>query len=165
MSNFPTLRLAVLTGLIGLKDQLDTLNDPACPYDADTKEALITLLAPKVIEKIVEKEVQVEAKTGRGRPTKDIKLDADDQKLILDEIRASIQGLNNVEVSDTMDVREKLALYKTKGDQLERMLKLAERHTTVQKMGEFQEKVIAILNDLVSEADREQFMKRMEPFR
>jgi len=165
MSNFPPLRLAVLTGLIGLKDQLDTLNQPDCPYEPDVKDALVTLLAPKVIEKIVEKEVQVEAKTGRGRPTKDIKLDAEDQKLILDEIRASIDGLNKVEVSDTMDVREKLALYKTKGDQLERMLKLAERHTTVQKMGEFQEQVIRILDDLVSEADRETFMKRLEPYR
>jgi predicted ArsR family transcriptional regulator len=165
MSNFPPLRLAVLTGLIGLKSQLDTLENPDCPYDDETKLALAELLAPKVIEKIVEKEVQVESKNGRGRPTKDIRLSAEDEQLVLDEIRATIKSLNDLDATDGMDVREKLALLKTKGDQLERMLKLAERHTTVQKMGEFQEQVIKILDDLVSEADREQFMKRLEPYR
>lgn len=164
MSNFPPLRMAVLTGLIGLKSQLDTLADPACPYDEETKTALMELLAPKVIEKIVEKEVP-QAGAGRGRPTKDIRLSDEDQQLVLDEIRATIESLNTLEATDGMDVREKLALLKTKGDQLERMLKLAERHTTVQKMGEFQEQVIRILDDLVSEADRENFMKRLEPYR
>lgn len=165
MSNFPPLRMAVLTGLIGLKTQLDTLADEACPYDDETKQALLELLAPKVVEKIVEKEVQVESKASRGRPSKDVRLSEEDQQMVLDEIKKTITDLNAVEITEGMDVREKIALFKTKGDQLERMLKMLERHTTVQRMGEFQEQVIRILDDLVSEADRENFMKRLEPFR
>jgi hypothetical protein len=165
MTNFPPLRLAVLTGLITVKNQLDSLNDPACPYDEETKAALLELLAPKVIEKVVEKEVPVEAKNGRGRPSKDIRLSQEDQLMVLDEIKKTISDLNAVEITDGMDVREKIALFKTKGDQLERMLKMLERHTTVQRMGEFQETVIRILDDLVTEADRENFMKRLEPHR
>jgi len=165
MSNFPPLRLAVLTGLIGLKNNLDSLNEDSCTYDEETKQALLDLLAPKVIEKIVEKEVPVEAKNGRGRPSKDIRLSEEDQQMVLDEIKKTITDLNAVEITDGMDVREKIALFKTKGDQLERMLKMLERHTTVQRMGEFQETVIRILDDLVTEADRENFMKRLEPHR
>ena len=165
MSNFPPLRLAVLSGLVGLKNQLDTLNDPDCPYDEETKSVLLDLLAPKVIEKIVEKEVPVEAKTGRGRPSKDIRLSSEDQQMVLDEIKQTIKDLNEVGSGTGLAVNEKIQIAKTKGDQLERLLKMLERHSTVQRMGEFQETVIRILDELVSEADREQFMKRLEPYR
>jgi len=165
MSNFPPLRMAVLTGLIGLKNQLDTLALPECPYDEETKNALLELLAPKVVEKIIEKEVLTEAKAGRGRPSKDIRLSDEDQQMVLDEIKQTIKDLNDVGSGTGLQVNEKIQIAKTKGDQLERLLKMLERHTTVQRVGEFQETVIRILDDLVSEKDKEIFMKRLEPFR
>lgn len=164
MSNFPPLRMAVLTGLIGLKNQLETLEAPDCPYDDETKQTLLDLLAPKVVEKVVEKEVP-QAGAGRGRPTKDIQLDADDQKKVLDEIKATIEALNAMGSGEGLPTNERIQIAKTKSSLLDQLLKMMERHTTVQRVQGFQETVIGILNDLVSEADREIFMKRLEPFR
>ena len=164
MSNFPPLRLAVLSGLIGLKDQLDTLDEPTCPYDDETKQALRDLLAPKIVEKVVEKEVP-QAGAGRGRPTKDIKLDAEDQKKVLDEIKSTIEVLNAMGSGEGLPTNERIQIAKTKSGLLDQQLKMMERHTTVQKMEAFKETVIGILNDLVSESDREIFLKRVEPFR
>jgi predicted ArsR family transcriptional regulator len=166
MSNFPPLRSAVLSGLLDIKrNGLDQLNDPSCPYDGPTKEALLELLAPKIVEKIVEKEVQVEAKAGRGRPSKDIRLSDEDQEMVLTEIKNTLTNLNKIGDGTGLQVNEKIQIAKTKGDQLERLLKMLERHTTVQKMEEFKEDVIKILDELVTEDDREQFMKRLEKYR
>lgn len=167
MASFPPLRLAVLTGLSHVKNNLDTLNQPDCPYDEETKALLLDLLAPKVVEKVVEKEVHV---TGgaRGRPSKDIQLSEEDQQLILDELRSTLADLNKLggdSDTATMDVRERIQIAKTKGDQIERLLKMLERHTTAQRMQHFKDEVIRILDDLVPEEGRETFMKRIEPFR
>jgi hypothetical protein len=42
---------------------------------------------------------------------------------------------------------------------------MRERNVTAQKMEEFIETVISIVDDLVPEADREVFLKRLEPYR
>lgn len=158
--------MAVLTGLVGLKSQLDSLNDPSCPYDEETKLVLLDLLAPKVVEKVVEKEVQVAAKNGRGRPTKDIQLSDEDQQKVLDEIKATIEDLNSMGTGETaLPTNERIQIAKTKTGLLDQLLKMIERHTTTQRMEAFKEEVIRILDDLVTEADREVFMKRLEPFR
>jgi len=164
MSNFPPLRLAVLTGLVGLKNNLDSLNEDSCPYDEETKQALLDLLAPKVIEKIVEKEVP-QAGAGRGRPSKDVKLGEEDQKMVLDEVKATIEALNAMGSGEGLPTNERIQIAKTKSGLLDQLLKMMERHTTVQRMESFKEEVIKILDDLVTEADRETFMKRLEPFR
>lgn len=165
MHNFPPLRLAVLTGLISLQDQLAALDEPDCPYDDETKDALRRLLAPRIVEKVVEKEVIVEAKSGRGRPTKDVKLDADDQRKVLEEIQSTIKDLNEMGSGQGLQTNERIQIAKTKTGLLDALLKMMERHTTVAKMEGFKEEVIKILDDLVSEADRELFLKRIEPLR
>jgi hypothetical protein len=159
--------MAVLTGLIGLKNQLETLNEPACPYDEETKQALLDLLAPKVVEKVVEKEVVVEAKAGRGRPSKDIRLSDEDQQLVLDEIKSTLKSLNELGTgeNESLDTKERIAIAKTKGDQLERLLKMLERFTGAERVQKFMDDVIRILDDLVPEKDREIFQKRLEPYR
>lgn len=163
MSNFPPLRLAVLTGLLGLKDQLETLDQPECPYDPQTKQALRDLLEPRTVEKVVEKVVGGD-KNARGRPTKDVQLNEKDQKMVLDEIKATIESLNDMK-GDTLPTNERIQIAKTKSSLLDQLLKMMERHTTVMKMEGFKEEVIGILDDLVSESDRELFQSRLEPFR
>lgn len=165
MSNFPPLRIAVLTGLVGLKNNLDSLTDENCPYDEETKQALLDLLAPKVVEKIVEKEVPQAGGAGRGRPSKDIRLAEEDQQKVLDEIKATIESLNAMGSGEGLPTNERIQIAKTKSGLLDQLLKMMERHTTVQRMESFKEEVIKILDDLVTEADRETFMKRLEPFR
>ena len=166
MANFPPLRAAVLTALVGLKDHLDSLDDASCPYDPETKAMLRDILAPKIVEKVVEKEVQVEAKRGQGRPSKDIHLSEEDQELVLAEIKTTMTDLRNMGTGDQqLDTATRIQIAKTKTGLLDTLLKMMERHTTVQKMESFKEQVIAILDDLVDEKGRETFLKRVEPLR
>jgi hypothetical protein len=164
MSSFPPLRLAVLTGLIGLKNHLDTLDDPSCPYDEETKTALRDLLAPKEVQVVIEKEVQVEAKAGRGRPSKDVKLSSEDQEMVLNEIKAMVENLKNWS-TENLETAQKIQIAKTKTNLLDQLLKMMERHTTTAKMSAFVEQVVVLCDELMSEADYEIFMKRLEPYR
>jgi hypothetical protein len=165
MTSYPPLRLAVLTGLLDIKANLGLLDAADNPYDPETTEVLKKLLAPTVVEKIVEKEVHVEAKAGRGRPTKDIKLSEEDQKTITDEIKNLITELKDMGTGEALQTSERIQITKTKANLLDQLLKMRERNTSAQKTEEFMETVIKILEDFVSEADREQFLRRLEPYR
>lgn len=160
MSNFPPLRLAVLTALVDIKDNLDKLDES--PYDDDIKETLRKLLAPTVVESVVTKEVPV---TGvRGRPSKDIQLSSEDQAKLLKDIKDTLTSLDGM-LQVNMPTNEKIQVAKTKTQLLDQLLKMVERHTTAQKVEAFKEEVIKVLEDLVEEKDREIFLRRMEPFR
>lgn len=167
MSTYPPLRIPVLQGLIAIRQQLDAdpdfLNKDECPYDGDLKKVLVDLCAVREKEVVVEREVPVTGQ--RGRPSKDIKLDADDQKKILTEIKSTIDSLNTMQMNANLQTGELIQIAKTKTGLLDQLLKMMERHTTVAKTEEFKENVIGILNDLVSEADREIFQQRMGAFR
>jgi hypothetical protein len=165
MTSYPPLRLAVLTGLLDIKDNLAILDDAQSPYDAETTAILKKLLAPVVVEKVVEKEVHVEAKVGRGRPSKDIKLSEEDQKKITQEINDLMRALNDMGTGEGLETRDRIQITKTKANLLDQLLKMRERNTTAQKMEEFMENVIKILEEFVSDADREQFLRRLEPYR
>lgn len=166
MNKFPPLRMAVLTGLVELKGTIDTLNDPDCPYDDETKATLRQLLAPEIKEVIVEKEVQAPAeKRGRGRPSKDIELSQEDKELVNKEIKSLIEALNAMGTGEGLAMNERIQLTKTKAGLVDQMLKMRERNVTAQRMEEFKEQVIKILDELVSEKDRDIFLKRLEPFR
>jgi predicted ArsR family transcriptional regulator len=165
MSSFPPLRLAVLTGLLAIKDNLAMLDQPDSPYDEETTSVLKKLLSPTVVEKIVEKEVPVETKAGRGRPSKDIRLSEEDQQTLTKELRELVDALNTMGTGEGLETKERIAITKTKASVLDQILKMRERNTSAQKVEEFMETVIKMLEDFVSEADREQFLKRMEPYR
>jgi hypothetical protein len=162
---YPQLRLAVLTGLNTLKDNLAMLDAPECPYDKEVVDLLKKLLAPEIKEVVVEKEVQVEAKVGRGRPSKDIKLSEEDQQKLTTEIRDLMTALNEMGTGEGLETRDRLAITKTKANLVDQLLKMRERNTTAQRMEEFMEVVIGIVADVGSEKDREIFLRKLEPYR
>lgn len=165
MNSFPPLRLAVLQGLVHLQDNVEALDDAACPYDNETKDVLRKLLAPRVVEKIVEKEVGG-GSAGRGRPSKDVKLDEESQKEVLSSIQKTLKDLEEMDVGDKgLETSARIQIAKTKTNLLDQLLKMMERHTAVVRLESFKETVIGVLEDLVTEADREIFLKRIEPFR
>lgn len=160
MSNFPPLRLAVLTALVDIKDNLEKLDES--PYDEETRGLLRKLLAPTIVENVITKEVPV---TGtRGRPSKDIQLSAEDQAKLLKDIKDTLVSLDSM-MQVNMPTSEKIQVAKTKTALLDQLLKMIERHTTAQKVESFKETVVGILEDLVEEKDREIFLRRMEDFR
>lgn len=160
---YPPLRMAVLTGLVDLKANLASLDAEDCPYDAETVGVLKDLLAPKTIERVVEKEGPVGG-PGRGRPSKDIRLSEEDQNKVLTDIKATIASLDGM-LDVNMQTSEKIQVAKTKSALLDQLLKMMERHTTVQKVEQFKETVIRIMDDLLDEQGREIMMKRIEPLR
>jgi predicted ArsR family transcriptional regulator len=165
MSNFPPLRMAVLHGLVDLKANLKSLDDPSCPYDEETKKTLRDLLAPIEVERVVEKEIIVEAKRGRGRPSKDVELSDEDKELLTKELTSLVEDLRNMGSGEGLETSERVQITRIKANVLDQILKMRERNTSAQKVEEFKETVINILNDLVSEKDREIFLRRLEPYR
>lgn len=165
MTSYPPLRLAVLTGLLSIKENLGMLDDADSPYDAETTEVLKKLLAPSVVEKIVEKEVPVEPKAGRGRPSKDVRLSEEDQQTLTKEIHDLVKALNTMGTGEGLETRERIQITKTKASLLDQLLKMRERNTTASRVEEFMEVTIKILEDFATEENREQFLKRLEPYR
>lgn len=166
MSSYPPLRAAVLTGLLTIKENLDILDSAESPYDKETTDILKRLLAPEIKEVVTIKEVQVEAKSGRGRPSKDVRLSEEDQEKLTKEIRSLIDDLNNMGTGDTtLPTGERIQITKAKTNLVDQLLKMRERNVTAQKMEAFQETVIEILDAVVDEEGRELFLKKMEPYR
>lgn len=165
MTSYPPLRLAVLTGLLSIKENLELLDAEDSPYDAETTEVLRKLLAPSIKEVIVEKEVPVEGKVGRGRPSKDVKLSAEDQAALTKEIHDLVGALNSMGTGEGLETRERIQITKTKAGLLDQLLKMRERNTTAARVEEFMEVTIKILEDFATEENREVFLKRLEPYR
>lgn len=165
MNSYPPLRLAVLTGLLTIKENLGILDSSESPYDKETTDVLKKLLAPEVKEVVTIKEVQVEAKTGRGRPSKDVRLSEEDQEKLTNEIRELITALNDMGSGEGLPTNERIQITKTKANLVDQLLKMRERNTTAQRMEAFMETTIEILDSVVDEAGREIFLKKLEPYR
>jgi hypothetical protein len=167
MSNYPPLRLAALNQLVDLKNSMRTdpeyLTHEDCPYDNETKDLLRDLLAATTVEVAVEKIIQGEGR-GRGRPSKEIRLGEDDQKIILEGIKTTLKELDDMAKS-AVETSEKIQVAKTRTSLLDQLLKMQERHTAIGEVGKFIDSVIGLLDDLVDEKGRETMMARLEPFR
>ena len=175
MDTFPTLRLGVLQGLLVLRHEINTnpgfLRHKDCPYDSDTVVALEKIFEERIVEKIVEREIIKDASSSRGRPSeKSVKLTEADQALIENsalELLIQLQslGLNDKGDDIALDTHTKIQIVKAKAALIEQIVKLRERFYNVKRVSEFQSTVMSMLDDLVSEADRSEFLKRLEPFR
>ena len=166
--HFPPLRAALLQSLITIKEQYDADPDflSSSPYDNEAKAVLAKLFTPKVVETVKEIEVVKEVKAGRGRPSKDVGLNAEDQDSVISEIRDLIKQLNELDAGDKqLDTGERVKIINTKSNLIERLLKMQERVFNAKRMGDFMVSVMGLLDDLVSEKDRHVFLKRLEPFR
>lgn len=173
MSNYPPLRLAALNQLASLQTQMEAdpefLEHEDCPYDGETKELLSKLLKPRTVEVPVEKVVSSGSggveKAGRGRPSKDIKLSDEDQQKILDNIKETIEGLNDLAKKEGLETNEAIQIAKTRTSLVDQLLKMQERYFSVTRNQKFIEDVIGILNDVGSEEMREAVQSRLEQFR
>lgn len=169
MQIFPTLRLAVVQGLLDLKRQYDAdplfLRVPECPYDVETVEMLEKILTSRTVEveKIVEKIVEVEAKVDKAERRE--RLTEDEQELVDKTVGDMLKDLNKLgEGEKGLDTQTKIQIIKAKATLIDQMLKMHERVMNVKRVANFQTVVISILDDLVSEADRDIFLQRLEPY-
>lgn len=163
---YPTLRVTVLQGLRDLKEQFE--NDPSvlkadnCPYDPETIAVLTRILAPKIVTKTVEVQVEAPSEVGKARSG----LLTDDESNLVDQtIGELLKQLNELgEGEMNLDTQTKIAIIKAKATLIDQMLKSHERVMNVKRIAEFQSIVIGILDDYVGEADRGAFLKRIEVY-
>lgn len=172
--NYPTLRLGVLQGLAGLKASVDAdpdyLRKPDCPYDEDTIDLLDKLFKAREIEVIKEVVVEKPSRGQVGRPSKKAELTDDDAVELEGEAKELLNDLRRLGKTSEgalkdLDTATKLSIIKTQTQLLEKLVSIRERFTSVRKVVEFQRTVVAILDDLVAEDMRDEFLKRLEPYR
>lgn len=167
--SYPPLRMQVLSALLELKDGViadpEFLDSPDIPYDGEILTTLKKILAPTVRTVTIDNTPKAPA-AGRGRPTKDVVLGEEDQAKIRDHLEKLIKELDDMGEGDvSMPTNEKLQVIRLKTNLSEQLLKQQERAFNVKRMSQFKEVVVGILDDLVSEKDREVFLKRLEPYR
>lgn len=169
---YPTINLGALASLTTIKQQSeaheDYLDREECPYDEDTRDTLRRLLLKevvveeKVIERIVEKVVEKPVPDGkRGPRTKDGPDVSEVQKEV-DELR---QELRQLKIDGKgLQVGDKIQIIKTRAGLIEKMAAMSERVVNIKRMSNFQSAVLGILDDLMNDDQRQEFMRRMEPY-
>jgi hypothetical protein len=140
---YPTLTDAALVPFRALEVQLDKFPDlfdrPDCPY-------------PPHIRTVVQRLCGVTAEA----PT------AYDDESLESEIVSLYNELKRVGLNVTgVDAKEKIALLKTSGDLLTKMVQLRERQINVREMGAFQRLVIQFMEESMTPAQRNEFIEKM----
>ena len=169
MLTYPTLRLNLLQPLLDLRAAFE--DDPgvlgeACPYDPDTVRILIDLF--RVPAAVVEERTVETREGGVGRPKGKPALSqlreqtqaAAEGELIT--LRAELDTLRKEALKMPIDVR--VSVIKTSLGLVEKLTLLADRHTNIKKMTQYQAVVISILDDLIEPDARTVFMARLGPY-
>lgn len=160
---YPTLRVTVLQGLRDLKEMFE--NDPAvlkdgnCPYDPDTIAILTRILTPKIVR------VEVPVETAAPAVKQVGLLNGEDSETVEITIMSMLKELRELgEGEKTLDTQTKVAIIKAKATLIDQVMKQHERIMNIKRIANFQAVVFSVLDDFVSEADRQAYIKRMEPY-
>lgn len=167
MSTHPTLRLGLLQTMLDLKrtyaadDALFEQSD--CPYDHETKQVLKEILDISVQTVEVVKLVHAEPKAGKkgGITDEDVGVVEEELRLCLTEIRTLNKETEGVAKVDDETL---LKVIKAKAGLIEQIVKLRERVMNVRRQSEYESVVMGILEELVNEDDRAEFLRRLEPY-
>lgn len=161
--SYPTLRVQVLQGLVDLKEHFEAdpsvLRQGDCPYDPDTIAALTRILSPKIIREVVEVAPAPEQEKMRG------KLSGEEQELIETTISDLLKQLNTLGEGETgLDTQTKIQIIKAKATLIDQLLKMHERIMNVKRTAAFHGVVLSILDDYISESDRQLILRRVEAY-
>jgi hypothetical protein len=121
-----------------LKEAPGLLDMPECPYSNEMKQFIRKL-----------------AGAGNGKTVETADLEEEARQLY-DELTEFGQELT------TDDVSERMAWFRTRTNLLEKILSIKERTRTLKQMGEFEERVIGILEDVMTADQRTEVMARLK---
>lgn len=176
---YPNLNLGALASLATIRSQMDAHEDylthEDCPYEETTREQLAQLLAvrtvevpvEKIVERIVEKKVEVvgqaaESAGKRGPKAKTSGVDLDGVAKEIQSIRDELKELKLN--SKALQTADKIQIIKTRAALIEKLISMDEKTSNQRKSAHFMSIVLTILDDLVPEERRQEFMRRVEPF-
>lgn len=176
---YPPLNIGVLASMTAIRHQLELHPDyfdlPECPYTGDTLENVKAIFASREIEKIVEVEkiverrIEVAAMAAEGGGKRGAKPKAKASGVAIDDVATEITAIRD-ELKDmklnskALQTGDRIQMLKMRAALVEKLLVMAERVQSVKRMSNFQSTVMGILDDLVDEEIRQEFMKRIEPF-
>lgn len=176
---YPKIDLTTVAALRTLHQQFKLhdgyLENPDCPYDKDTAQTLAKIMSPEVVEveKVVEKVVERKSKIaeraaeGGGVGPKKIKLKTSgvDQDGVSQEIQDLRKELQQLKIdSKGLQTSDKIQIIKTRAGLVEKLVAMDERIHNLKRHSLFQSTVMAILDDLIDEERRKEFLKRIQPF-
>ena len=176
---YPTVDLGSLAAFSTIASQLLLHEDylgAECPYTDDVREQLDKMFAPKVVEreKVVEVEKIIEMKAeraeqsaqggGAGRKLK-VKTSGVDLEGVSGEIQGLRQELQQLKIdSKGLQTSDKIQIIKTRAALVEKLVAMDERTNNLKKTSQFQTTILSILDDLIPEDRRLEFIKRVHPF-
>lgn len=176
---YPNLNLGALASLMTLRQQMEVhpnyLTLPECPYEEDTVEQIERIMAPQIIEKeviverevIVEKRIEVAAKAadGGGKRGPKQKSPGVDVDAVAQEIQDIRQELKQLKIDGkALQTADKIQIIKTRATLVEKLISMNEKVTNQRQMSLFMSTVMTILDDLVEEEGRQEFMRRLETY-
>ena len=176
---YPTLSSGAIQAILTLRkafeENPDFLDHEDCPYDDIMKTDIRTLCAvkvvekivqvPQIVEKIVEKEVRIkDAAAGggkRGPKLRDVGKDVEKELLdLIEDLKALKLDSNDKDLKTS----DRVAMIKVRAALIEKMTTLRQASSGIRRVGEFMSTVLSILDDMMSDDQRQQFMNRIETF-
>lgn len=149
MRFYPDLSQKTLAPLRVVQEQLRLnptyLDADECPYDANVKE-LLKLLAP----------------SSSDSPSSFLRRSGSKHQILEDETQAlylEIRDFGQKLKAD--DVTERMSYYRTRTALLEKLISLTERATSMKAVGQFQEIVLGIFEDMLTPDQRAEAMERL----
>jgi hypothetical protein len=128
-----------------LKEHPDALSRPDCPYPAHIRTFLARILDRK-LEKVAVVEVEM------------------DLEQLGIEISALYQDIRETLKVEIADPKDKVAVIKTGTEQLNRLIGLREKVMNLREMSEFQRAVMEVLEQVVTPAQRSEFVERLAKY-
>lgn len=175
---YPFISTDVINALTTLSEQIiayeDFLDRPECPYDPITKEMLRRMIRVKAevpvapdqskitTRRIETAEMAVSEGSKRGRKLKDGGVIIDDVAKEIEAIRAELQQLKLD--STKLPTNEKIQIIKTRAALVEKLIAMSERCINIKTQSRFMTTVMGLLDDLVPNDERLEFIRRLEPF-
>lgn len=172
---YPIIPSGAIQGLLAIRRSLeenpDYFEHEDCEYDEQLIADLKTLTAvkiveqrvevPQIVERIIEKEVPAKRTGKRGPKINDPSKDIEKE---LKEITEDLRALKVDGKDEDMKTADRVKIITTRANLLEKMSTLRQQATNIRKVSEFMSTVLSILDDMMNEDDRQQFMKRIEAF-
>lgn len=157
---YPTFDLEEFEKLLDLL--LEIVNEPAYldpaqwPYGTKLREKARNIIEVREVTK------SEQTKNPVGRPSKKTALPIDEVEKEIDEIRKEIGQLKLD--AKGLETADRIQIIKTRAALVEKIIAMKERVTGLKKMQAFMAVVTGILEDVMEQSQREEVIKRLEPY-
>lgn len=163
MDKYPTLSMSELTKLKTVLTNAEQnpkyLDGRICPYDADVRE-LLKSLVPNPIVSATTEPVSLGRKKA-GAPRKSV-ISMGELEKEFDDLRKEIQTLKND--AKGLEPHERIQVVKTRAALIEKILSMKERIGNINKVDKFIATIIGIMEDELPQEARLRVLDKLEPY-